>query len=78
MSMFGRKYSENSAQFSDGQVITDKQIAKFVKNHTTWLQRLDYHFVSDCATTAFTILSGAIDMSKLKGKNWKFGKDFKF
>lgn len=77
--MFGRKYSENGAKFGDGRVITDKQIAKFVKDHTTWLQRLDYHFVSDCATMAFTILSGAIDMRKLnRKKNWKFGRDFKF
>jgi len=77
--MFGRKYSESEAIFAGGRVIHDSDIARFVKKHTTWFQRLDYHFVSDCATMAFTILSGAVDMSALaKKKNWKFGKDFKF
>lgn len=68
------RYSDGFCTFQDGLKVTDKQVAKYVKDHTTFWQRLDYHLMCDYAALAFNILCKAVDPPKKK--NWKFGKDF--
>lgn len=68
--MFNRKYSNGSCDFGNGVVITDEQIAKFVRQHTHWWDRLDYHKICDAAQLAFNILAG--DVEPPKKKHWYF------
>lgn len=68
--MFHRKYSTMSSDFSDGIKVTDEDIAKYVKKHTHWWDRLDYHKVSDASQMAFLILSKTVE--EPKKKRWFF------
>ena len=68
--MFNRKYSTGSCTFENGLTITDEQIAKFVRQHTHWWDRLDYHKMCDAAQTAFNILAGCVE--EPEKKRWYF------
>lgn len=72
--MFGKKkksrYSEGWADYPGVGRIYDADVAKFVKKHTHWWDRLDYHKMCDCAQLAFGMLADCIE--KPKKKNWKF------
>lgn len=50
--------------------VSDEDIYKYVKKHTHWWNRIDTHFVSDCALMAMDILFGYVKPPK-KGK-WFF------
>lgn len=64
------RYSDGYAEWEDGRKVTDRQVAHFVKKHTHWWDRFDYHKICDCAQMAFDMLSGHVEMPKKK--NWKF------
>lgn len=68
--LFKRNYSTGYCKFDNGVVVTDEQIAKFVRQHTHWWDRLDYHMVCDCAQIAFDILAGHTEAPK--SKHWYF------
>lgn len=38
-----RKYSDCQIDYPGVGIITDEQVAKFVKEHTHWWERFDYH-----------------------------------
>ena len=68
-----RKYSENNIDYSGVGIITDEQVAKYVKEHTHWWERLDYHRVSDCTIAAQLILIGVIGEEEFpKRDRWYF------
>lgn len=68
--MAKRRYSDGWADYPGVGKITDRQVAAFVKKHTHWWDRLDYHFMCDCAQAAFGMLAKYIE--EPKKKNWKF------
>ncbi|MGN1368076.1 MAG: hypothetical protein ACI4WX_04345 [Aristaeellaceae bacterium] len=68
--MLKRKYSTGYADYPGVGRITDEMIAKYVRLHTHWWDRLDYHKVSDASQMAFLILCGAV--KKPKKKRWYF------
>ena len=45
--MLKRKYSTGYVDYPGVGRITDEMIAKYVRKHTHWWDRLDYHKVSD-------------------------------
>ena len=52
--------------------ITDEQVYAYIKKNTHWWQRLDPHFVSDCAIASQLILMGVYKPEDLhQGKKWK-------
>ena len=63
------KYSEAYSEYPGVGKITDKQIAEFVRQHTHWWDRLDYHKVSDASQMAFLMLAGVVETPKEK---WYF------
>ena len=65
-----KRYSDCWADYPGVCKIYDADIAKFVKKHTHWWDRLDYHKMCDCAQMAFDMLAGVIEQPKKK--NWKF------
>jgi hypothetical protein len=69
----GKRYSDTwSTQPRVGKVY-DREIAKLVKEHTHWWDRLDTHFICDCALVAQDIAWGYIEVPKDK---WYFGRGF--
>lgn len=68
--MFGRKYSTGKATYDDGLVVTDEMVANFVRAHTHWWDRFDYHFICDVAQIAFLMLSGNVKVPNKK--HWYF------
>ncbi len=68
--MFGRKYSTGYADYPGVGKITDEMVAKYVRLHTHWWDRLDYHKISDASQMAFLILAGIAE--KPKKKRWFF------
>ena len=68
--MFGRKYSTCYSMYPGVGKITDEMIAAYVKKHTHWWDRLDYHKISDASQMAFLLLIGAAE--EPKEKEWYF------
>lgn len=64
-----KKYSDSYVDYLGVGKITDKQIAEFVRQHTHWWDRLDYHKVSDASQMAFHMLAGVVETPKGK---WYF------
>lgn len=70
-SPFGKeRYSKMWVDYPGKGKITDADVAAFVKKHTHWWDRFDYHKVSDSALLAQNILMGVVE--EPKEKNWKF------
>lgn len=61
-----------SIQMRTGKVY-DYEIAKLVREHTHWWDRLDAHFICDCALEAQDIVWGYIEPPKGK---WYFGRGY--
>lgn len=59
-----KRYSDSYADYPGVGKIYDTDIAKFVRRHTHWWDRLDYHKMCDCAQEAFDMLAGVIPMPK--------------
>ena len=70
ISLFKKRYSDGYADYPGVGKITDEMVAKYVRNHTHWWDRLDYHKISDATITAFGMLAGYIE--KPKKKRWFF------
>lgn len=69
------RYSSGVNEFSDPRIlVSDKDVAKYLRQHTHWWDRLDYHFIADCAHEVFLILSG--HCAAPLEKNWKFGRRY--
>ena len=64
------RYSTGWADYPGVGRIYDTDVAKYVRRHTHWWDRLDYHKMCDCAQLAFGILAGYIE--KPKKKNFEF------
>ena len=64
---------ENYAKFEDGLVVYDKDVYEFIKKHSTLLERLNPKKMIDMYTLAFGMLSGSIEIPKVKGK-WRLLK----
>lgn len=70
-----KKYSEGYIDYPGVGIITDEDVAKMVKDHTHWWDRLDYHKVSDASILATGILMKVITPEEAvgkpqKGKKW--------
>lgn len=63
-------YSKNSIDY-EGKIITDEDVAKFVREHTHWYDRLNWHKMSDAGLEAQLFLMGVIK-EPLK-KRWYLG-----
>ena len=63
------KYSENCIDYPGVGIITDEQVAKLVREHTHWWDRLDYHKMTDAALLAQLMLMGIVPQPK---KRWYF------
>lgn len=63
------RYSEGYAEFPEKRIY-DKELAKFVSDHTSFLDRFDMHKTVDSAVLGFSMLEGGVDIPK--DKNWKF------
>ena len=63
------RYSEGYAEFPEKRIY-DKELAKFVSDHTSFLDRFDIHKTVDSAVLGFSMLEGGVDIPK--DKNWKF------
>lgn len=70
ISLFKKRYSDGYADYPGVGKITDEMVAKYVRNHTHWWNRLDYHKISDASIAAFGMLAGYIE--KPKKKRWFF------
>ncbi len=70
ISLFKKRYSDGYADYPGVGKITDEMVAKYVRNHTHWWDRLDYHKISDATIAAFGMLAGYIE--KPKKKRWFF------
>lgn len=70
ISLFKKRYSDGYADFPGVGRITAEMVAKYVRNHTHWWDRLDCHKISDATITAFGMLAGYIE--KPKKKRWFF------
>lgn len=70
MKKHSNRYSTGWADYPGAGRIYDTDVAKYVRKHTHWWDRLDYHKMCDCAQLAFGILAGYIE--KPKKKNFKF------
>ena len=68
-----KKYSDNYIDYPGVGIITDEQVAKFVREHTHWWERLDYHRMTDCALTAQCMLMGVYDIPERE--KWFFTED---
>lgn len=64
------KYSDNWIIY-DGVKITDMDVAKFVREHTHWYDRLNWHKMSDAGIEAQLFLMHVIEMPKKK--KWYLG-----
>lgn len=67
---FKDRYSTGWADYPGVGKVTDKMIADYVRRHTHWWDRLDYHKVSDASQTAFLMLVGSVEVPKKK--RWFF------
>lgn len=67
---FKRKYSEGYIDYPGVGIITDEDVAKMVKDHTHWWDRLDYHKVSDASILATAYLMKVVE--EPKEKKWFF------
>lgn len=47
--MFKKRYSDRYADCPGVGKITDEMVAKYVRNHTHWWDRLDYRKIIDAA-----------------------------
>ena len=65
-----KRYSDCWCDYPGVGKIYDTDIAAFVRKHTHWWDRLDYHKICDCAQMTFDMLAGVIPMPKKK--NWYF------
>ena len=72
--MFKRKYSEGWIDYPGVERFTDGDVAKLIKDHTHWWDRLDYHKVSDCSIAAQLILMKVVEPPKKKKwqRKWYF------
>lgn len=70
ISLFKKRYSDRYADCPGVGKITDEMVAKYVRNHTHWWDRLDYRKIIDATITAFGMLAGYIE--KPKKKRWFF------
>lgn len=69
--MFNKKeYSDGNIDYPGVGIISDNDVANFVKEHTHWWERLDAHWVSDCAINAMYMLMEVVE--KPKKKKWYF------
>lgn len=69
--MFGKsRYSTGYADYPGVGRITDGMIAKFIRQHTHWWDRLDYHKISDASQLAFLMLAKVVKMPTKK--KWYF------
>lgn len=62
--MFKKRYSDRYADCPGVGKITDEMVAKYVRNHTHWWDRLDYRKIIDATITAFGMLAGYIEKPK--------------
>ena len=62
------RYSDNQIDYPGVGIITDEQVASFVKEHSHWWERLNYHRMCDYALLAQTILMGVITKEELPTK----------
>lgn len=65
------KYSENYVVYPDVGIITDEMVAKLVREHTHWWQRLNYHHMTDAGLEAQLVLMKIIEMPQ--DRKWYFG-----
>jgi len=63
------RYSDGFAEFPEKRVY-DRDLAKFVHDHTSFLDRFDMHKTVDSTVLGFSMLEGGVDIPK--DKNWKF------
>lgn len=68
-----RKYSDNYIDYPGVGKITDEEVAKFVKEHTHFWDRFDYHKMSDAALEAQLFLMKVIEPPKKK--RWFLGEN---
>lgn len=59
-----KEYSKNDIDYPGVGIITDEMVAKLVRKHTHWWQRLDYHRMTDAALEAQMILMKVIEPSE--------------
>ena len=60
------KYSKNYIDYPGVGIITDEEVAKFVKQHTHWWDRLNYHKMTDAALEAELFLMRVVEPPKKK------------
>lgn len=65
------RYSDGFADFGDGKIIYDQDLAKFVEEHLKPTDRLDVHKIVDASVLGFSILEGGVDTSDYE-EDWKF------
>ena len=68
-----KKYSDNYIDYPGVGIITDEDVAKFVKQHTRFFDRFNYHKMSDAALEAQLFLMGVIKPPKKK--RWYLGDE---
>lgn len=64
------KYSSLGVTALNGRTLRDLEIAQFVKQHSHWWDRLNYHKMCDACTYATGIMSGELEAPDKK--NWTF------
>ena len=67
----GFKKLDGCAIFEDGTVITDEAVYRYVKKHSTLLDRLNSRKMVEMTFWAFDILCGSIE-PPCKAKDWTF------
>ena len=69
-----KPYSKGEIDYPEVGIITDEETAKFVKEHTHWWERLNYHRISDYTIAAQLLLMKIYDAPKKE--KWFFREDF--
>lgn len=64
------KYWDGYADFGDGRIVKDSDVAKYTKKHLRFRDRFDIRKVTEAVLYSFSILSGSVE--EPKGKNWKY------
>lgn len=71
-----KPYSDNCIDYPGVGIITDEDVAKFVKEHTHWWTRLNYHRMTDAALDAQLMLMKVVEPSEAhtirKNGKWFF------
>ena len=67
------RYSTNYIDYPGVGIITDEDVAKFVKQHTHWWDRLNYHKMTDSAIEAQLFLMKVVKPPKKK--KWFLGEE---